>query len=319
MHTLVPRWILSLCLIGLLTVVSQARVLAEPAVLGPESCRKCHKLELEIWEASNHAKSVESVHKTDKAKAIMKAIGEKRMTKTAACTMCHFTMVETDGKTKAVAGPSCESCHGASSIWKPIHSDYGHDANGNPLKQVAENAAHRAERTEASAQAGMVWPQRTFDVASNCLSCHGLTNDSLSADTLGKMLEAGHPINSEFELVRFFMGKPRHRFYPPDTNVNAEMTPPQMARFFIAGHAASIVAATQAQGKVAHPKYRAAQQARISAAKTALEAIQDSVSEAGTLLQDPSEANARALVAAIQDKDISGAVGDLLPAKNTYK
>ncbi len=319
MKFVVLRWTLGLCLIGLLTLVANNDVLAEPEYQGPESCQKCHKVDLEVWEKTKHATSMKTVHKTKEAKAIMEALGEKRMKRNDTCTMCHYTMVKSGSRLKAVAGPSCESCHGASSEWKPIHNDYGKDAAGNALKREAEDPAHKAERIEASTKAGMVWPQQTFDVASNCLICHGLTNESIPADLLSKMMEADHPINPEFELVRYSMGSVRHRFYPPDITKNAEMTPAQLARFFIAGHAASIVAATKVVSKIAHPKYVAAQKARINAAKAALEAIQGSVPEAAALLQDPSEAKARALVAAIEGKDLSGSVGGLLPAKDSYK
>jgi hypothetical protein len=71
--------------------------------------------------------------------------------------------------------------------------------------------------------------------------------------------------------------------------------------------------------KTDHAKYAAAQEARIGAAKAALEAIQGEVPEAGALMQDPSEANARALVAAIAGKDLSGSVGGLLPSSDSYK
>jgi hypothetical protein len=44
-----------------------------------------------------------------------------------------------------------------------------------------------------------------------------------------------------------------------------------------------------------------------------------SVAEAAALVADPTEANARNLVAAIADKDLTGEVGGLLPAKADYK
>ena len=43
------------------------------------------------------------------------------------------------------------------------------------------------------------------------------------------------------------------------------------------------------------------------------------VPEAGALLQNPSETNARALIAAINGKDLSGSVGGLLPPSDSYK
>ena len=282
--------------------------------LGPEKCEKCHKAEHPIWQKSKHATSFKTVHKSDKAKAIVKAVGDKRMRRSALCQTCHYTMVEDKGKVKAKAGPSCESCHGASSDWFPIHNNYGEG-----VKKDDEPADHKAKRIASSKAKGLLYPSMTYEVASNCMSCHGLDQSNLTGDHIAKMIDAGHPINPEFELVRYSQGSVRHRFYPPNVKTNAEMTPAELSRFFIAGHAASIVAATAALKKSDHPKYVAAQNARIAAAKAALDAIKGSVPEAGALAGSPTEANAKKLVAAIKGKDLSGAVGGLLPAKGSYK
>ncbi|MCH7793228.1 MAG: hypothetical protein IID31_13230, partial [Planctomycetes bacterium] len=52
-------------------------------------------------------------------------------------------------------------------------------------------------------------------------------------------------------------------------------------------------------------------------ASAALSAV--GVPEAAALVADPTEANARALVAAIAGKDLSGDVASLLPAAAAYK
>ncbi len=314
MHREVFRWIVGFALIGLLTFISSSDALAEPSNQGPEICQNCHRSEVSVWEGSKHFKSMKKVHRSDKAKKIVAAIGEKRMKRSETCTICHYTMVAKGAKTKAVAGPSCESCHGPSSDWFAGHNDYGKGA-----VRDTESAEHKAERIRRAAVAGMIWPSAAFDVAVNCFECHGMSRDGLSEDTISKMLDAGHPISPDYELVRYSQGSVRHRFYPPDRTKNAEMTPPEMARLFITGHAASLVSATRAFSLSNHPKYVAAQEARIGAARAALESIQSSVPEAGTLLQDPSEASARALVAAINGKDLSGSVGSMLPPSDSYK
>lgn len=314
MHRAIVRWIVGFGLFGLLTVLPNWDALAEPTYQGPEICQNCHRAEIRVWEGSKHYKALKKVHRTDEAKKIVKAIGEKRMKRSETCTMCHYTMVKKGTKQKAVAGPSCESCHGPSSDYFDGHNNYGKG-----VTRETESAEHKAERIRTAAEAGMIWPTATFDVAMNCMGCHGMAREELSGDTITKMLEAGHPINPDYELVRYSQGSVRHRYYPPDMNTNAETPPPELARIFIAGHAASLVSATSALSLSNHPKYVAAQEARIAAARTALEAIQGSVPEAGALLQDPSEANGQALVAAINDKDLSSTVGGLLPPSDSYK
>lgn len=307
--------------IGLATIAFSPGVgaQAEPFFQGPKKCLECHEAEYKVWEeGTKHFTSFKEMHKTDEAKAIVKAVGGKKNPKrNQVCTLCHYTMVQkdADAEAKARAGPSCESCHGASSDWFPIHDNFG----GAGVKPEAETAEHRAERLKAAADAGMTWPYMIYDVALNCLSCHGMTNPELDGETVTAMLEAGHPINPEFELVRYSQGTVRHRFYRPDTTTNAEMTPAELARLFVTGHAASLVSATAALGKTDHAKYAGAQKARIEAARAALEAISAAVPEAAALLSEPSDANARAVVEAILDKDLTQEVGGMLPGKGTYK
>lgn len=257
------------------------------------------------------------MHKSDKAKPIAKAVGgSKNMKKNGVCTICHYTMVQKDAsaKPKAKSGPSCESCHGASSDWLAVHNNYG----GPKVKRDDEDAAHKTERQQKARDAGMVWSFMRYDIATNCMSCHGLARDELDAAALGKMLEAGHPINPDFELVRYSQGSVRHRFYPPDVTANATMSTAELAETFVQGQAAKLVSANAAMGKSSDAKYKAAQEKRSADAKAALAALK-SVPEAAALIADPSDANARALVAAISGKDLSGEVGALLPDPSTYK
>ena len=151
-----------------------------------------------------------------------------------------------------------------------------------------------------------------------CMSCHGLNNPDLDGDMLAKMLGAGHPIDQEFELVQYSQGTVRHRFYPPNVNQNAEMTPAELSRLFVEGQAAKLVSATDAMGRSNDEKYQEAQKARVADAKTALSSVK-SVPEIAKLIDEPSEANARSLVGAIAEKDLTAEVGGLLPDKNTYK
>ena len=96
------------------------------------------------------------------------------------------------------------------------------------------------------------------------------------------------------------------------------MTPIELARLFVEGQAAKLVSAAGAVAKSEHAKYVAAQEKRAADASAALGAV-TSVAEAAALIADPTADNARALVAAIADKDLTGEVGGLLPDEADYK
>lgn len=200
-----------ICGIGALLLILTGPVsAAEPFAIGTDKCKKCHKAELAVWQGTKHFKSFKAIHKNKKAKAIVKAIGEKRMKKAAVCKACHYTEAKKDAgaKAKLIAGPSCESCHGAASDWIGIHNDYG----GGGATRETETPEHKSERVAKSQAAGMIWPAQLFDVASNCMSCHGLANPALSAEHAAAMLDNGHPLKPDFELVAYSQGTVRHRF-----------------------------------------------------------------------------------------------------------
>jgi hypothetical protein len=272
--------------------------------VGAKKCNECHKAEHGVWKGTEHFKSYRTVHKDKKAKAIVKAVGGKRMKKTALCMTCHYT---TNAKNRPVSGPSCESCHGAATGWINVHNDYGKGKT-----QKTEGAAHKAARMKKATAAGMIWPSATFDVAMNCNGCHGLGNVPKGGD-IAKMLDAGHPINPGFELVKYSQGSVAHRFYPPNVTENQKMSKAQQSAMFVAGQAASLVAATTAIKKSKHAKFVAAQKKRIALAKKVLGAVKGKVPAAGKVLASPTTANGRALSKAVAGKDLSGAVGKWLP------
>jgi len=290
---------------------------AEPFMQGPKKCQECHESEVKVWEGTKHFASFREIHKSDKAKAITAAIGgEKNMKKNEVCVQCHYSLVKKDAadEAKAEAGPSCESCHGASSDWFAIHNDYG----GKDVKRENESPEHMAQRTADAVAAGMIWPHMRYDIALNCMGCHGLDRPNVDGATLAKMLAAGHPLKPEFELVQFSQGTVLHRFYPPDVTANKPLDAAGLAEAYIQGAAAKLVSATVALGKSADPAYQAAQQKRIDLARQGIEAL-GAMAEAQALLADPSDANARALVEAIKGQDHSAQVGSMLPDPGGYK
>jgi hypothetical protein len=293
-----------------------AKVNAAPYAVGDKVCMECHKAEHEVWSGTKHFKSYRKVHKNKKAKAIVKSIGGKSMKKTEACALCHYTKISKKAgkKAKVKSGPSCESCHGAASDWLKIHNDFG----GASVKRANEDPAHKTERIKKAAAAGMIWASDRFGIVENCVSCHGLNNDKLDGKILSAMLNADHPINVEWEFVRYSQGSVRHRFYEPDVATNAEMSAAELSVAFVEGQAAILVSAVDAMKKSDDAKYQAGQKKRAESAKKALTAVK-SVPEAAALIAAPTTENARKLVAAIAGKDLSSEVAGMLPKKDDYK
>jgi len=286
-------------------MASVGGVNAQPDYVGAQTCEKCHKAEAEIWKGTKHFSSFKKIHKNKTAKKILKSIGEKRMKKSKTCATCHYTVVSTGKKLKPVSGPSCESCHGAASKWVSIHNNYG----GPGVKKSQETADHKAKRRKAAADAGMIWPQEIFDVASNCMSCHGLSNPALSGKNAAAMLNNGHPLNPDFELVEYSQGSVRHRFYAPDMTKNQVMNQSEMSYLYVVGQAAALVSAASAITKTDDATYQAAQKKRIATAT----AILSKIPEAAALLKTPSTETGRAFVLAIKGKDLTALVEGKLP------
>ncbi len=293
---------------------------ANPFNKGAKLCEECHEAEFKVWEGTKHFKSFRTVHREPKddskpsPKKILAAVeGQKRMKRNKACSLCHYTQEqkEADSKPQVKSGTSCESCHGPSSAWLEVHDNYG----GKDVKREQESAEHKAKRIADSKAKGLIWPSMKYEVAENCMVCHGLAHPDLTADELAKMLGAGHPINPDFELVKYSQGSVRHRYYPPNIKENAEMNSAELSREYVVGQAAALVSATNAMSKSADPKYKAAQEKRVANAKAGL----SGVPEAAGLLAAPTRANAIKFAADIAGKDLSAAVGGKLPAKSDYK
>jgi hypothetical protein len=290
--------------------------LADTFYVGPKACQECHKTEGGVWEQTKHATSFKDVHKAAKAKDILAAAGgDANMRKNATCTQCHFTMEQADASAAPLAksAVSCEKCHGAGSDFIKIHNDFG----GPDVKRENEKPEHKTKRLADSRAAGMFLPDSLYDIAANCMACHGLAKPGIDPGILAKMLEAGHPLDPDYELVRYSQGTVRHRFYPPDTDKNKEQTPAELARMFVTGQAAKLVSAAAA-AKSDNAAYKAAQVKRAKDAAAALAAVK-SVPEAAALVAAPTADNARKLTAAIAGKDLTAEVGSLLPAKDSYK
>jgi len=282
-------------LLGILSLTSTGAVAASN--VGPKKCEECHRAEHGVWKESAHFKAFRGAHKAKGAKAIAKASGGgKSMRRNQVCVACHYT--EVGGKPKA--GPSCESCHGGASEWLTIHND---------------KTMPKEERLAAAKNAGMIHSSMLFEIAQNCNGCHTMQN--VDPAMAGKLIDAGHPINGDYELVKYSQGQVRHRFYPPDVTVNKEMSKPELANLFLTGHAVGLVYATNGIAKSDNAKYKAEMQKRIDSAAKAIGAVKGQITSANKLLSKPSDEHARSFINEIAGKDLSAAVGGMLPS--SYK
>ena len=280
--------------------------IAEPYSQGPSSCQECHKEEYKTWEATKHFKAYRTAHKAKNAKKIAIAVGgKKNMKRNKSCSVCHYSTErkKPEDKPRVKYGPSCESCHGASSDWEPIHSDYG----GKNVKREAETPDHKTKRIADSTATGMAWASMPYDIAVNCMKCHGLARSEISGEAFAKMLGAEHPINQSFEIVLFSQGKMRHWI--------KERSPARLANLFVAGQAAKLISATEAAAKTGDAQYKAAQMKRAADAKAVLKAVP----QAAALIKSPSDANARKMMQAIGQQDLTGQVGGQIPCAGPDK
>ena len=167
---------------------------------GFKPCGECHTPEWDVWKETKHATGFETMHKQDAAQDIMTNM-DLRVTKRdeALCMRCHYTV---GAERKAVAGVSCESCHGAARDWINVHNKWG----GGARDKSQESPAAREERIAVSRKSGMLRPSTDlYAVAANCFECHTVPIEELVNKGQHK---AGTP---GFELVKR-VNSIRHNF-----------------------------------------------------------------------------------------------------------
>ena len=162
-------------------------------------CGECHSLEYDAWRTTPHSTGFDQLHRSEQAQDILKAMGFRLAKRESLCLRCHYTAVIKNDQARAIAGVSCESCHGAARDWLNVHNDYGgadHDT---------EAAAHREQRLAQSRANGMLRPSDDlYAVAANCFECHTVPNEKLIS-------VGGHPSGSAFELIEW-SDEIRHNF-----------------------------------------------------------------------------------------------------------
>ncbi|MEX0893228.1 MAG: multiheme c-type cytochrome [Gemmatimonadota bacterium] len=224
------------------------RVVVENAK-GYEPCGVCHTDEWEVWQETKHAQGYETLHKDENAKAILQRMN-LRVTKRqeAVCMRCHYTV---GPDRKAVAGVSCESCHGPAQGWLNVHNKLPSSGD--------ESAAAREQRIAAAAAEGMLPPSADiYAVVANCFECHTVPQEEL-------VNRGEHRTGTtDFDLVAR-VEQVRHNFLHGTEGVNRELTPERNRMMFVTGrilayeYALRGLAGATAEGRYARSMERAAQ------------------------------------------------------------
>ena len=176
----------------------------DPAkVVGPEKCADCHKNETAVWQEMKHFKTFDELHRRPAAKEIAGKLEIANIKTEGACMQCHYTV---NPAGRAVAGVSCESCHGASGDWLTVHNEKGRRAEAEGL--------------------GFISPHNIYQLASNCFSCHTVPNEKL-------VNVGGHQAGSPIELVSWVQGEVRHHF--KSSKDNADATPERKRMLYLVG------------------------------------------------------------------------------------
>jgi hypothetical protein len=221
------------------SIVAQSLRCDPAKVNTAETCAKCHGAEVARWQQTPHFKSFESLARNPRAREITSNLGLNSIKRNDLCINCHFTLrTEEDGQTRPIAGVSCESCHGASRDWLPIHNDYG---GPNATKQ-SESPQHRVQRLQKSTELGMNNTQNVYLIARNCFDCHTVPHEQLV--NIG-----GHLATSEsFELVAWSQGLVRHNFLRTGGVENAQTSPQRLRLMYVTGLLTDLEYSTRAVG-----------------------------------------------------------------------
>jgi hypothetical protein len=220
---------------------SQQQQIAHAAkIVGPDgdndnACSKCHTMEFDAWQTTAHFSSFITRQQDPRTRIILDKMGFKSMKRQAECRQCHFTSIMDDGKLVPTWGITCESCHGAAADWVAIHNKIGGDPNAAMLKWGTgkdQPPAQKRARLDAAKSNGMVNSRMIYELAVNCIACHGVPDETL-------VNKGGHQPGSDFDLVAWSQGEVRHNFADssgaPDHPTNRPATPAELRRFYIVG------------------------------------------------------------------------------------
>ena len=199
-------------------------------IVGPEECGECHKAEVHVWRDTKHSQTFKVLTRKKQAKEIAGNMGIKRVKKAGDCVTCHFTSGYKRNKVKAIAGISCESCHGPAKDWLKVHGDYG----GKNVTRERETPEHKAERLAAIRESGMIRPGDLYRLAANCYRCHVVPDEKLV--NVGKHRSG----SDDFELVSWSLGEVRHKFLRSEGKKNEEVSPERKRMLYVVGKALAL-------------------------------------------------------------------------------
>ena len=193
-------------------------------------CGECHNLEFETWKDTKHATGFDNLHRTDRAQAILTNMDLSQSKRESLCLKCHYTANIKRGKVQAVAGVSCESCHGAARDWVNIHQDYG------GATHQTESEEHKAMRVNQAITNGMLRPSSNlYAVTANCFECHTVPEEKL-------VNTGGHLVGrADFDLMER-INAIRHNFVAAQwggSEENREIPPERKRLMYVIGKALS--------------------------------------------------------------------------------
>lgn len=216
----------AVAMLGMAAAATDARAYdlhIDPAkVQGPDACGECHKASVQAWRGTHHFSTFRDLARSKEAVEIAGKMGIRQLKTDSTCLSCHFTSKGSASSPDAIAGISCESCHGAGADYIKVHGDYG----GKDVTKESESAAHRDQRLAKSDAAGMIRPDHLYALAENCYQCHTVPNEEL-------VNKGGHAAGSAFELVAWSQGEMRHNVWY--TKKNDEASAERKRMMFLIG------------------------------------------------------------------------------------
>lgn len=302
-------------------------VMDHSKVVGPEKCAECHKATIKIWQGTHHFKTFRALPKSKDSKAIVKKMGLKRIKAGSLCLDCHFTTTMDGDKRDAIAGISCESCHGPAKGYLKVHSEFS------GKKKETESDAEKTKRWADSEAGGLIRPYEMYDWAKNCYGCHTVPREEL-------VNKGGHTAGSKFELVSWSQGEIRHNVWYTEGKSNPEADAARKRLMYVVGLAVELETSLRAVGEATQKATYAKEMAKRAArAKKRFAKIAGALSEpeigeidaaAGSAklkLNNKGPLNAAADKIAVAAKAISskydgssfGAIDGQIPGPDKYK
>ena len=211
-------------------------VMDHTKIVGPDECGECHKETVALWKQTHHFKTFREMPKRKEASEIAKKMGLKRIKAGSICLDCHFTTTQAGDKRDAIAGISCESCHGPAKGYLKRHSEFS------GKKKNTESDAEKAKRWADSEAAGLIRPKDLYALAKNCYGCHTVPQEEL-------VNKGGHPAGSPFELVSWTQGEVRHNVWYTEGKSNPEASAERKRMLYVVGLAVELETALRAVGK----------------------------------------------------------------------